>query len=93
MADDAPIIDNLQYAAWSEAVFRQMRQGNVSAVHVTIAYHETFHETVRNIVAWNRRFERFPDLIFQGFTGEDVRRAQREGRTAIVFGFPNPSPM
>ena len=33
-------IDNLQYAKWSEKVFRQMREGAVDAVHVTIAYHE-----------------------------------------------------
>ena len=62
-------------------------------MHVTIAYHETFAETVRNITAWNRWFERFPDLIFQGFTGDDVRKAQSESRTAIIFGFQNPSPM
>ena len=31
------LIDNLQYANWSEKIFRQMRDGNVDAVHVTIA--------------------------------------------------------
>ena len=35
-------IDNLQYANWSEKIFREMRAGGVDAVHVTIAYHETF---------------------------------------------------
>jgi membrane dipeptidase len=43
--------------------------------------------------AWNRWFEIFPELIFQGFSADDVRRAQQEGRTAIFFGFQNPSPM
>jgi microsomal dipeptidase-like Zn-dependent dipeptidase len=70
-----------------------MREGGVDAVHVTIAYHENFRETVLNIEAWNRRFEQFPDLIFQGRTGDDVRRAKAEGRTAIFFGFQNPSPI
>ena len=83
------IIDNLQYANWSEKIFRQMNEGGVSAVHVTIAYHEQFRETVANIEAWNRWFERFPELILQGFTGDDVRRAKEEGRTAIFFGFNN----
>ena len=27
---------------WSDKVFRQMREGGVDAVHVTIAYHEDF---------------------------------------------------
>jgi microsomal dipeptidase-like Zn-dependent dipeptidase len=85
-------IDCLQYANWSEKIFRQMREGGVDAVHVTIAYHENFRETVLNIERWNRWFERFPDLIFQGRTGDDVRRARETDRTAIFFGFQNPSP-
>lgn len=87
------LIDGLQYANWSEKIFRQMRQGGLDAVHVTIAYHEMFRETVLNIEAWNRRFQQFPDLIFQGRTGDDVRRAKETGRTAIFFGFQNPSPI
>ena len=87
------LIDNLQYANWSEKIFRQMHEGGVCAVHVTIAYHETFRETVANVETWNRRFERFPELIVHGRTGGDVRRAKREDRTAIFFGFQNPSPI
>jgi len=86
-------IDALQYADWSEKIFRQMREGKVDAVHVTIAYHENFRETVANIEVWNSYFERFPDLIFQGKTGEDVRLARETDRTAIFYGFQNPSPM
>ena len=86
-------IDNLQYANWSEKIFRQMRAGNVDAVHVTIAYHENFRETVLNMEHWNRWFEQFPDLIFQGFTGGDVRLARKTDRTAIFFGYQNPSPI
>jgi len=86
-------IDCLQYANWSEKIFRQMREGQVDAVHVTIAYHETFREMVLNVEQWNVWFERFPDLIFHGRTGDDVRRARQTGRTAIFFGFQNPSPI
>ena len=87
------LIDNLQYANWSEKIFQQMQEGGVCAVHVTIAYHEMFRETVANVETWNRWFERFPELIFHGRTGDDVRRAKIEGRTAIFFGFQNPSPI
>ena len=51
------VIDCLQYCNWSEKIFRQMREGGVDAVHVTIAYHEMFRETVANIEQWNRWFE------------------------------------
>ena len=70
-----------------------MRDGGVSAVHVTICYHENFRETVANIEAWNRRFERHGDLIFHGRTADDVRKARGEGRTAIFFGFQNCAPI
>lgn len=89
----APLIDNLQYANWSETIFRQMREGGVDAVHVTIAYHESFREMVLNLEAFNRWFERFPELIFKGTSAADVRLAQETGRTAIFFGFQNPSPI
>jgi len=87
------VIDGLQYANWSEKVFRQMREGGVDAVHVTIAYHEMFRETVANIEAWNRWFERVPDLIRHAKTGDDIRAAKAEGRTAIVFGAQTPAPI
>jgi membrane dipeptidase len=87
----APRIDGLQYANWSEKIFRQMRQGGLDAVHVTITYHETFRETVLVIERWNRWFERYPELVFQGRTAADVVRARESGRTAIFFGSQNPS--
>ncbi|WP_411892290.1 membrane dipeptidase [Yoonia sp. SDW83-1] len=87
------LIDNLQYANWSETIFRQMRAGGVDAVHATIAYHENFRETVLNIEKWNRDFERFPDLIMQARSAADVDTAKATGRTAIIFGAQNPSPI
>ncbi|MDX8355835.1 membrane dipeptidase [Cognatiyoonia sp. IB215182] len=89
----AHVIDGLQYANWSEKVFREMRKGSVDAVHVTIAYHEMFRETVANIEAWNRMFETYSDLILHARTGEDVRTAKNTGRTAIVFGAQTPAPI
>lgn len=86
-------IDNLQYANWSEKIFRQMREGKVDAVHVTIAYHEMFRETVANFAQWNRWFEQYPDLIMKGRWASDIDRARATGRTAIFFGFQNPSPI
>ena len=86
-------IDGLQYANWSEKIFRQMREGDVDAVHVTIAYHENFRETVLNFEQWNRWFEQFPDLIMKGRWARDIRVAKETGRTAIFFGFQNPSPI
>ncbi len=62
-------------------------------MHVTICYHEDFQEMVQNVIAWNQRFEQYSQLIFQGRTADDVRKAHEEGRTAIFFGFQNCSPI
>lgn len=88
-----PRIDNLQYCNWSEEIFRQMRDGGLDAVHVTIAYHESFREMVRNIEDWNLRFEHHADLIMPGRSAADVRRAQETRRTAIFFGLQTPNPI
>jgi microsomal dipeptidase-like Zn-dependent dipeptidase len=88
-----PVIDNLQYVNWSEKAFRQLREGGVDAIHVTIAYHESFREAVLNVSQWNRWFEQYPDLIMRGTTGDDVRKAMNTQRTAVFFGFQNPSPI
>ena len=94
MSGENPVrIDALQYCNWSEKIFRQMREGGVDAVHVTICYHENFRETVANIEAWHRLFDRHSDLIMHGRTAADVHEARRGGRTAIFFGFQNCSPI
>ena len=86
-------IDGLQYANWSEKIFRQFRDGAVDAVHVTISYHENFRETVLNFEKWNRWFEHYPDLIMKGQWASDIDTARATGRTAIFFGFQNPAPI
>lgn len=86
-------IDGLQYCNWSDEIFQQMAEGQVDCVHVTIAYHENFREMVAVIESWNLLFQRFPNRIVQAFTADDVRQAKATGKTAIVFGFQNPSPI
>ena len=89
----SPLIDGMQYANWSEKIFRQLRRGGLDAIQVTITYHENFRETVLNIERWNRWFERFPNLIFQGRTADDIELARHTQRTAVFFGSQNPSCM
>ena len=93
MAHQSLFIDALQYNNWSEEIFQQIQDGGLSAIHVTICYHEDFDEMLQNVNDWNDRFELYADKIFLGRTASDVRKAQKEGRTAIFFGFQNCSPI
>ena len=86
-------IDCLQYCNWSRDIFEQMREGDLDAVHVTIAYHEDFRQTVDRISQWNRLFDQHSDLIQPGRTAEDVFRARETNKTAIFYGFQNCSPI
>jgi len=78
MAHQSLFIDALQYNNWSEEVFKQINEGGLSAVHVTICYHEDFQEMVQNVMDWNRRFESYSSMIFHGRTASDVRKAQKK---------------
>lgn len=87
------LIDGVQFCQWSRRVFEQMREARMSAVHVTVAYHENFRKTVEHLVDWNWRFEEHRDLILHARTMEDVDRARASGRTAILFGLQTPMPI
>ncbi|MDC1357531.1 dipeptidase [Pseudomonadota bacterium] len=86
-------IDCLQYCNWSEKIFKQWRASNLDAVHVTISYHEQFRDTVSNFEQWNKWFEKYPSLIMPAFYAEDVEIAKKQRKTAVIFGFQNPSPI
>ena len=86
-------IDCLQYCNWSRPIFDQMALGGVDAVHVTICYHEDFRETVANIEVWNQYFQIYSDRIVPGCTAQDIVEAKKHGKTAIIFGFQNCSPI
>jgi len=87
------VIDGPQFANWSETIFRQMREGGVAVAHVTVAYHENFRDTVDLIVSWNQMFRRHSDLIAFAGSRSEIDAVIESGRTAIVFGVQNPSPI
>jgi len=86
-------IDGLQYSKWSRAIFEEMRTAGLDAVHVTAAYWESARELMANIGAWHRRFEAHADLIMPIRTAADIDRAKASGRTGIILGLQNCSPI
>lgn len=87
------VIDGLQYANWSPRIFAEMRDGGVDCVHATVAYHETFRETVYRLQEWNRRFADHADLIARATCADDILAAKASGRTAIVLGMQTCTPI
>ena len=91
--DDLLIIDALQYSNWDRGLFEALRAGHLSAVHVTITYWEDARATLSNIGTWNQRFRRHADLIMPARRGADILEARRQGKTAIILGAQNCSPI
>lgn len=87
------IIDGPQYCNWSRAIFEDMRASDVTAVHVTVAYHEDFRGLVQQIADWNRRFVDHADLILPARSTADIDAARASRRTAIILGIQNPLPI
>ena len=86
-------IDNLQYCNWSRKIFEYNRSAELDAVHVTIVYHEDYHELLDEIKKWDILFSENSDLIFPGKDFKDIKKANSEKKTAIFFGFQNCSPI
>lgn len=93
MHNDLIVIDGLQYSNWNRAIFKQLREGGVTMVHVTIVYHEQIRETLLRIGEWNRKFEVHSDLIMPVKCADDIRRAKELGKVGIMFGAQNCSPV
>lgn len=83
------LIDATQYSNWSEKIFHQMNKAGLSAVCVTICYHENFRETVANITAWNRRFADLSGVLMLCRSGQEILQAAKEGRTGIIYALQN----
>ena len=86
-------IDNLQYCNWSRKIFGNNRSAELDAVHVTIVYHEDYHELLEEVKKWDILFSENSDLIFPGKDFKDIEKANSEKKTAIFFGFQNCSPI
>jgi membrane dipeptidase len=93
MHNDLIVIDGLQYSNWNRAIFQQLKEGGVTMVHVTVAYHEQIRETLLRLGEWNRKFEIHHDLIMPVKSTADIHLAKQLGKVGIMFGAQNCSPI
>lgn len=87
------IIDMLQCSNWDGELFGELREGGVTCVHVTVAMWEGARETLSGLEGWYRRFRAFEGVIRPVVSGGDILAAEAEGRTGVILGFQNSSPI
>ena len=91
--DEAIVIDGLSISNWeSDAVFRRLRTGNITAINATVATWENFVQTMAHLSAWMRRFRERDDILQVKETA-DIYTAKEQGKTGIILSFQNASPI
>jgi membrane dipeptidase len=90
---DAIVIDGLNVCNWSRTIFEEWHQGGVTAANCASVAWENLEGGLRYASEWKRRCSENADLIFLGRTASDIRRAKTEGRTAVILGWQNTSPI
>lgn len=93
MYKDQIIIDGLQYCKWDRDYFLSLQKSGITAVHVTLVYHEMARETLTQFAQWNKLFELNSDLIMPVMNMADVQLAKTTGKVGIFFGAQNCSPI
>ncbi len=93
LKDTFPIIDALQASNWDEAQFRALNHAGIDAVHVTLAFWHDCKETLSLLGKWLRWFDEYSDLILLVKNVDDIKAAHHSGRTGIILGFQNSSPI
>lgn len=86
-------IDCMQYNNPERARFKEWRRGGLGCVHVTVSIWETARETLGVLGKWNRLFEDNADIIALARTAADVEAIAASGRTAVLLGFQDTSPL
>jgi membrane dipeptidase len=87
------VVDGLIVSNWGPDVFRALRAGGLTAVNATCAVWESARPTLDNIARWLGWFDRHSDLIVPVRRTADIAAARAAGRTGIILGFQNGSPI
>lgn len=91
--DRLTVFDGLIVSDWGPEVFRALRAGGVTAVNATCAVWENARQTLDNIARWLRWFDEHGDLLMPVRRTADIAAARAAGKTGIVLGFQNGSPI
>lgn len=83
------IIDGLQYCKWDKEYFKFLKSSGISAVHVTLVYHENARETLSQFAKWHGFFEEFKDVIMPVMSSDDILKAKAQGKVGVFFGAQN----
>ena len=92
--NEAIVIDGLDTSDWGdERIFSDLRDGGLTAINASTAVWENFHETLELPTAWLRWFDEYSAYIRPVHRVADIHAAKAEGRTGIILGWQNATPV
>lgn len=87
------IVDGLSMPVCERRWLEEYHAAKLSAVNTTVAVWENSHETLAVLAKWRLLLEACKDIAAQAASVSEIERVAASGRTAIVFGFQNTSPV
>lgn len=91
--DDAIIVDGLQTSLWGRPIFEEMRAGGLTAVNVSTVLWENFREGIDYVSQWKKHLRDNADILRPVRQVSDIAAAKAEGKTGIILGWQNTSPI
>jgi microsomal dipeptidase-like Zn-dependent dipeptidase len=93
MMSDFTYVDGLQSGTYGRAELEALVAGRLAAVTVTLGFWDTTVEGLESITRYRRLARENADLIEIATSVEDIERIAASGRTALLLGFQNTSPL
>lgn len=91
--ESAIVVDGLQTSLWGRPIFEEMRAGGITAVNVSTVLWENFVEGIAYVSMWKKFLRENADILMPVKTVDDIRAAKAAGKTGIILGWQNTSPL
>ena len=90
---DAIVIDATCPVHYLKDHLHEWIEGRVTCCVATVATNHSAREAIGLIATWYRELHQRRDQLLLATKAEDIRRAKREGKLALVFQFQNTRPI
>ena len=87
------IIDGLEYCNWNREILEDIKNGGITAVHITLVYWENTEESFNKILEAKKLIQNNTDILYHAKTTEDILNAKKNNKVAFIFGFQNSAPI
>ncbi len=86
--DRAIVIDALSNERWDDAGFAAWAQSGYTGIQTSLSDRD-FAAAANDLAQWHRRFQQYPDKFIHCAKADDIERAKREQKLAVILGFQN----